>query len=178
MRKTSSLSSWGQRCNLSPCGSDMHIFFDLWVLAQDSTLLTVLFQHPVATPYLSKYQKFCRNSNVERCLGLHKPQIRILGRNEKADKLQQVFLFYLKNRLTSWFLLQSNIDIIYGHAAFTCDPQPTVEVNGEKYTAPHILIATGGVPSRPQESQIPGESSNDKCLLITARRSLPLCLAL
>ena len=61
------------------------------------------------------------------------------------------------------FLPQSHIDIIHGHAAFTCDPQPTVEVNGKKYTAPHILIATGGVPSVPQESQIPGESSKGIC---------------
>jgi glutathione reductase (NADPH) len=57
------------------------------------------------------------------------------------------------------FLLQSHIEIIHGHAAFTDGPQPTVEVNGKKYTAPHILIATGGVPSHPQESQIPGEFS-------------------
>lgn len=55
-------------------------------------------------------------------------------------------------------LTKSHIDIIHGHAAFTCDPKPTVEVNGKKYTAPHILIATGGVPSHPQESQIPGAS--------------------
>ncbi|XP_007447684.1 PREDICTED: glutathione reductase, mitochondrial isoform X4 [Lipotes vexillifer] len=55
-------------------------------------------------------------------------------------------------------LIKSHIEIIRGHAVFTCDAQPTVEVNGEKYTAPHILIATGGVPSLPQESQIPGAS--------------------
>ncbi|XP_007119089.1 glutathione reductase, mitochondrial isoform X1 [Physeter macrocephalus] len=55
-------------------------------------------------------------------------------------------------------LIKSHIEIIRGHAVFTCDPQPTVEVNGKKYTAPHILIATGGVPSLPQESQIPGAS--------------------
>uniref|UniRef100_A0A671E1T2 Glutathione reductase, mitochondrial n=1 Tax=Rhinolophus ferrumequinum TaxID=59479 RepID=A0A671E1T2_RHIFE len=55
-------------------------------------------------------------------------------------------------------LTKSHIEIIHGHAAFTGDPKPTVEVSGKKYTAPHILIATGGVPSRPQESQIPGAS--------------------
>lgn len=33
-----------------------------------------------------------------------------------------------------------------------------MEVNGKKFTAPHILIATGGVPTVPQESQIPGAS--------------------
>jgi len=64
-------------------------------------------------------------------------------------------------------LLQSHIEIIHGHAAFTSDPQPTVEVNGKKYTAPHILIATGGVPSVPPESQIPGESCKGRPLLGT-----------
>uniref|UniRef100_A0A2K5XF89 glutathione-disulfide reductase n=1 Tax=Mandrillus leucophaeus TaxID=9568 RepID=A0A2K5XF89_MANLE len=52
----------------------------------------------------------------------------------------------------------SHIEIIRGHAAFTSDPKPTIEVSGKKYTAPHILIATGGVPSIPHESQIPGAS--------------------
>uniref|UniRef100_A0A8C9IAC5 glutathione-disulfide reductase n=1 Tax=Piliocolobus tephrosceles TaxID=591936 RepID=A0A8C9IAC5_9PRIM len=52
----------------------------------------------------------------------------------------------------------SHIEIIHGHAAFTSDPKPTIEVSGKKYTAPHILIATGGVPSVPHESQIPGAS--------------------
>lgn len=56
------------------------------------------------------------------------------------------------------FLLQSHIEIIHGYATFTNGPQPTVEVNGKKFTAPHILIATGGVPTVPQESQIPGAS--------------------
>lgn len=82
---------------------------------------------------------------------------------ERSDKWQHVFLLYLKDRLISWFLLQSHIEIIHGHAAFTGDPKPTVEVSGKKYTAPHILIATGGVPSRPQESQIPGESQLPLC---------------
>lgn len=59
--------------------------------------------------------------------------------------------------LTSVFLLQSHIEIIHGYATFADGPQPTVEVNGKKFTAPHILIATGGVPTVPQESQIPGE---------------------
>lgn len=84
--------------------------------------------------------------------------------------------FYVENRLMSMsrFLFQSHIEIIRGHAAFTSDPKPTVEVSGNKYTAPHILIATGGVPSRPQESEIPGESSEGKCLLVRVKRSLLL----
>ncbi|XP_020863987.1 glutathione reductase, mitochondrial [Phascolarctos cinereus] len=55
-------------------------------------------------------------------------------------------------------LTKSQIEIIRGHAAFTSDPEPTVEVNGKKYRAPHILIATGGFPTLPSEDQIPGAS--------------------
>ncbi|XP_004408340.1 PREDICTED: glutathione reductase, mitochondrial isoform X3 [Odobenus rosmarus divergens] len=77
---------------------------------------------------------------------------------EKRDAYVSRLNTIYQNNLT-----KSHIEIIHGHAAFTCDPEPTVEVNGNKYTAPHILIATGGVPSRPQESQIPGA-----CLGITS----------
>ncbi|NWY05707.1 GSHR protein, partial [Nothoprocta ornata] len=56
-------------------------------------------------------------------------------------------------------LKKARIDIIRGYGKFTADPEPTVEVNGKKYTAPHILIATGGQPSVPPESDIPGASS-------------------
>ncbi|KAK2504132.1 hypothetical protein MC885_003097 [Smutsia gigantea] len=79
-------------------------------------------------------------------------------RNGKSCKVAAGVRVLLMNRLTSWFLLQSHIEIIHGHAAFTGDPKPTMEVKGKKYTAPHILIATGGAPSRPPESQIPGAS--------------------
>uniref|UniRef100_A0A4X1VTY0 Glutathione reductase, mitochondrial n=1 Tax=Sus scrofa TaxID=9823 RepID=A0A4X1VTY0_PIG len=72
---------------------------------------------------------------------------------EKRDAYVSRLNTIYQNNLT-----KSHIEIIHGHAAFTSDPQPTVEVNGKKYTAPHILIATGGVPSVPPESQIPGES--------------------
>uniref|UniRef100_A0A8D2DJ05 Glutathione reductase, mitochondrial n=1 Tax=Sciurus vulgaris TaxID=55149 RepID=A0A8D2DJ05_SCIVU len=72
---------------------------------------------------------------------------------EKRDAYVSRLNTIYQNNLT-----KSHIEIIHGHAAFTCDPQPTVEVNGKKYTAPHILIATGGVPSLPHESQIPGAS--------------------
>ncbi|KFZ53598.1 hypothetical protein N321_11389, partial [Antrostomus carolinensis] len=41
---------------------------------------------------------------------------------------------------------------------FPADPQPTIEVEGKKYTAPHILIATGGRPAVPPDSEIPGAS--------------------
>lgn len=51
------------------------------------------------------------------------------------------------------------METIRGHASFTADPEPTIEVDGKKYTAPHILIATGGRPVIPSDSEIPGMSS-------------------
>uniref|UniRef100_A0A3Q3WQ50 Uncharacterized protein n=1 Tax=Mola mola TaxID=94237 RepID=A0A3Q3WQ50_MOLML len=53
---------------------------------------------------------------------------------------------------------QAKIQTIHGHARFTSDPEPTVEVHGKKYTAPHILIATGGQPSMLTEAEVPGAS--------------------
>lgn len=44
-------------------------------------------------------------------------------------------------------LAKNNIDVIQGFAKFV--NANTVEVNGEQITADHILIATGGRPSRP-----------------------------
>ncbi|KAM6362092.1 glutathione reductase, mitochondrial isoform 3-T3 [Alca torda] len=55
-------------------------------------------------------------------------------------------------------LKKAHIDVIRGYGKFTADPQPTVEVDGKKYTAPHILIATGGRPAVPPDSKIPGAS--------------------
>ncbi|XP_065489662.1 glutathione reductase, mitochondrial [Caloenas nicobarica] len=55
-------------------------------------------------------------------------------------------------------LKKAHIDIIRGYGKFTADPEPTVEVNGKKYTAPHILIATGGRPAVPPDCEIPGAS--------------------
>uniref|UniRef100_A0A8B9ZXA2 glutathione-disulfide reductase n=1 Tax=Anas zonorhyncha TaxID=75864 RepID=A0A8B9ZXA2_9AVES len=55
-------------------------------------------------------------------------------------------------------LNKAHIDIIHGYGKFTADPEPTIEVNGKKYTAPHILIATGGFPSVPPDSEVPGAS--------------------
>lgn len=46
---------------------------------------------------------------------------------------------------------KNNVDVIKGYARFV--DAHTVEVNGEKITADHILIATGGRPSQPT---IPG----------------------
>lgn len=44
-------------------------------------------------------------------------------------------------------LAKNNIDVIHGFGKFV--NKNTLEVNGERYTADHILIATGGRPSRP-----------------------------
>ncbi|XP_077464966.1 glutathione reductase, mitochondrial [Stigmatopora argus] len=53
---------------------------------------------------------------------------------------------------------KANITTIEGHARFTSDTQPTLEVNGRKYTAPHILIATGGQPVVLSDAEVPGAS--------------------
>lgn len=50
-------------------------------------------------------------------------------------------------------LFQSKVEKITGHAQFSEDKQ--IEVAGQKYSAKHIVIATGG---RPSMSNIPGES--------------------
>ncbi|XP_028568769.2 glutathione reductase, mitochondrial isoform X2 [Podarcis muralis] len=55
-------------------------------------------------------------------------------------------------------LNKSNVETIRGDASFTPDGKGTIEVDGKKYTAPHILIATGGQPSVPSESEVPGAS--------------------
>uniref|UniRef100_A0A8B9GNS9 Glutathione reductase n=1 Tax=Astyanax mexicanus TaxID=7994 RepID=A0A8B9GNS9_ASTMX len=53
---------------------------------------------------------------------------------------------------------KAKIHTIQGHARFTGDPEPTVEVSGRKYTASHILIATGGRPSTVSDEDVPGAS--------------------
>uniref|UniRef100_A0A8C6UMS1 Glutathione reductase n=1 Tax=Neogobius melanostomus TaxID=47308 RepID=A0A8C6UMS1_9GOBI len=62
------------------------------------------------------------------------------------------------NRIYRNNLDKSKIQTIQGDAKFTNNPEPTVEVNGKKYTAPHILIATGGRPSALSEEEVPGAS--------------------
>ena len=46
------------------------------------------------------------------------------------------------------------MECIRGHASFVADG--CVEVDGQKYAADHILIATGGRPTMPSPSEIPG----------------------
>ncbi|XP_063150857.1 glutathione reductase, mitochondrial [Candoia aspera] len=53
-------------------------------------------------------------------------------------------------------LNKDHVETIHGHASFLSDPEPTIEVDGKKYRAPHILVATGGRPAIPSESEIPG----------------------
>lgn len=62
------------------------------------------------------------------------------------------------NRIYRNNLDKAKIQSIQGHARFTSDTEPTVEVNGKKYTAPHILIATGGQPSVMSDNEVPGAS--------------------
>ncbi|OCG06674.1 glutathione-disulfide reductase [Gilliamella sp. wkB178] len=50
-----------------------------------------------------------------------------------------------------WVLNKNKVDVIHGYAKFV--DQHTVEVNGEQYSADHILIAVGGKPTIPN---IPG----------------------
>uniref|UniRef100_UPI00358F6043 glutathione reductase, mitochondrial isoform X2 n=1 Tax=Myxine glutinosa TaxID=7769 RepID=UPI00358F6043 len=51
---------------------------------------------------------------------------------------------------------KDKIEIIPGSASFSDGSKPTVEVNGQQYTASHIVIATGGRPDVPTETEIPG----------------------
>lgn len=56
---------------------------------------------------------------------------------------------YVRNINNYWdgYVDESGIDRIQGHARFA--DKNTVEVNGEQYTADHIVIATGGKPIIP-----------------------------
>ena len=65
---------------------------------------------------------------------------------------------------------KAKIEMIQGPARFTDDPTPTVEVNGKKYTADHILIATGGRPSEQSESEIPGKKQGSLTLFWKSSR--------
>ncbi|KAK5609514.1 hypothetical protein CRENBAI_007229 [Crenichthys baileyi] len=62
------------------------------------------------------------------------------------------------NRIYRNNLDKAKIQTIQGYARFTDDREPTVEVNGKKVTAPHILIATGGQPSVLSDDEVPGAS--------------------
>ena len=70
---------------------------------------------------------------------------------EKLVKNREAFIERLHGSYQNG-LDSNNVDLIKGHATFV--DNHTVEVNGEKYQADHILIATGG---RPKWPGIPGE---------------------
>ena len=67
----------------------------------------------------------------------------------KWAKLVEQREAYIKG-ITDWYgnyLTDSNIDAITGTAKFV--DAKTLEVNGEQYTADHIVISPGGVPAMP-----------------------------
>ena len=59
---------------------------------------------------------------------------------------------------------QSKVEKLVGHARFTADK--CVEVEGQKYEAKHILIATGGRPIIPD---IPGEREGGATVRVRER---------
>ena len=70
----------------------------------------------------------------------------------KWEKLVEAREAYIKG-INDWYgnyLTDSNIDTIVGSARFI--DAKTLEVNGEHYSADHIVIAPGGVPSVPDTS--------------------------
>ncbi|KAM6953241.1 LOW QUALITY PROTEIN: glutathione reductase, mitochondrial [Aplochiton taeniatus] len=78
-------------------------------------------------------------------------------RDSYISRLNHIYKNNLDRVMLNGFL-QAKIESIKGIARFTADPEPTVEVNGKKYTAPHILIATGGRPSVLSDNEVPGAS--------------------
>ncbi|XP_063775524.1 glutathione reductase, mitochondrial [Pseudophryne corroboree] len=87
--------------------------------------------------------------------GFHAPEVKFTWKviKDKRDAYVSRLNDIYQNNLN-----KAQIEIIRGRATFTSDPEPTLEVNGQKYTAPHILIATGGKPSMPSNTEVPGAS--------------------
>ncbi|NXU00680.1 GSHR protein, partial [Buphagus erythrorhynchus] len=87
--------------------------------------------------------------------GFETPGIKFNWRTikEKRDAYVQRLTDIYENNVK-----KAHIDVIRGYGKFTTDPEPTIEVDGKKYTAPHIIIATGGRPAVPSDSEIPGAS--------------------
>ncbi len=78
------------------------------------------------------------------------------GFNLKTDGLNWEKLVMKRDNfiggINDWYhdyLAESGVDIIEGHARFTDDK--TLNVDGESYTADHIIIATGGRPIVPED---------------------------
>ena len=76
----------------------------------------------------------------------------------KADELDRLESIYRR------MLRDSNVELIEGHGTII-DPH-TVEVAGQRYTAKHILIATGGWPSRPQLPGIEHSITSNEALTL------------
>ena len=81
------------------------------------------------------------------------------SRNAYIDRIHQSYDRVLTN---------NNVDIIYGYAKFV--DAHTIEVNGEYYSADHILIAVGGKPTIPN---IPGAQYGITSDGFFALKSLP-----
>lgn len=64
----------------------------------------------------------------------------------KLVENRQAYISRIHNSYNN-VLAKNNVDVIQGFAKFV--DKNTVEVNGERITADHILIATGGRPSYP-----------------------------
>ena len=62
-----------------------------------------------------------------------------------------MLLYFLFVKFLIFYLFQSKVEKIIGHASFV--DNETIEVNGEQIKAKHILVATGGRPILPT---IPG----------------------
>ncbi len=68
------------------------------------------------------------------------------------------------NGIYEWLLTSKNVDIHNGFA--TLIDEHTVEVNGQRYTAENILIATGGRPRRPNLKGIEHTITSDEAFFI------------
>ncbi len=77
----------------------------------------------------------------------------IAAKNKELDRLEGVYRTLLKN---------ANVALIEGRAVVV-DPH-TVEVNGRRYTADNIMIATGGHPTTPELPGIEHVISSNEAL--------------
>lgn len=81
----------------------------------------------------------------------------IAAKDKEIDRLNGVYLRMLRD---------SGVELIEGRGVIV-DPH-TVEVNGKRYTAKHILIATGGAPIRPEIPGVEHVITSDEALSLKA----------
>ncbi len=79
----------------------------------------------------------------------------IANKNQEISRLNGIY---------EWLLSSKDVDIHTGRA--TLIDAHTVEVNGERYTAENILIATGGKPRRPDLPGIEHAITSDEAFFI------------